>query len=423
MNLTIPHKFKPRAYQLPVLKAMDKGIKRAVCVWHRRSGKDKTLFNLMVKKAFERVGTYFYLFPTYTQGKKILWKGMDKSGFKFTDHIPPELIEKKNDTEMYIELKNGSVIQIVGTDQIDNIVGTNPIGCVFSEYSLQNPKAWDLIRPILAENGGWAIFNFTPRGKNHGWKILQQARQSDDWFHQVLSVEDTKAISEDVLEKERQEMPQEMYEQEYLCKFIDGAASFFKRIDDNLWEGNLEPQDQHSYTLGVDLAKFQDWTVITPFCLNNFRVGKQDAFNKIDYSLQKAKIESYYHQYRRGGETKIRIDSTGVGEPVFDDLSAKGLNIEPFRFSSVTRTNLLNNLAMLLEQGRIKIPNCDILVNELKSFQYVLKPTGRVAIEVPDGVHDDRVMSLALAVWECPHWEIPTKMAQEYDLYGKQSFE
>jgi hypothetical protein len=145
------------------LQAIDNGKKRAVAVWHRRAGKDKTLINLIVKKAFERVGAYYYYFPTQAQGRKILWNGIDKEGMPFLDHVPQEIIAQKKDQEMMIRLVNGSIIQLIGTDRAE-VVGPNPVGCVFSEYSLQDPRAWDFVRPILAENEGWAVFNYTPRG-------------------------------------------------------------------------------------------------------------------------------------------------------------------------------------------------------------------------------------------------------------------
>lgn len=199
---------------------METGKKRAVCVWHRRSGKDLTLFNFIITQAFIRKGIYYYLFPTYAQGKKILWEGMTKDGTKFLDFIPKELIRgKPNETEMKIEFTNGSHLQIIGTDNINSVVGTNPVGCVFSEYSLQSPVAWQFIRPILKENDGWAVFNFTPRGKNHGFDILEVAKKNN-WFYQVLTVEDTGVITPEMIEEERREgMSEEMIQQEYYCSF------------------------------------------------------------------------------------------------------------------------------------------------------------------------------------------------------------
>lgn len=417
MEISLPHNYLPRPYQLPLLQAMDSGTKRAVVVWNRRSGKDKTLINIVAKKAFERVGAYYYFFPTYSQGKKVIWDGADKDGFRFLDHFPKALIESKNDTEMKIRFKNGSIFQIVGTDNIDSVVGTNPVGCVFSEYALQDPKAWDFIRPILAENGGWAIFGYTPRGMNHGWKLLQQARSSANWFVSVLTVDETKAIGLEELEEERRHMSPELFRQEYYCDFIEGASQFFKRIDENLWDGNAEPEN-HYWQLGVDLAKHLDWTVITPFDLTTFKVAKQERFNKIDYNLQKSRIEASYFRYNQG---KIVIDSTGVGEPVYDDLVARGVSIEPYRFTEVSRLNLLNNLRILLEQDKIRIPNDPVLLNELRSMQYELSERGKIKISVPTGTHDDCVMSLALAVWGATMPVNPKNKEENFELYN-QSF-
>ena len=101
------------------------------------------------------------------------------------------------------------------------------------------------------------------------------------------------------------------------------------------------------------------------------------------------------------------IDSTGVGEPVYDDLYSRGMNILPFRFNKASRTDILKNLQILLEQDKIKIPNDEVLINELKSMTYGLSESGiSTVIQVPDGKHDDRIMSLALAVWQIPQQPI-----------------
>lgn len=224
-KIRLPYNYEPRPYQLPVLQALDKGVKRAVCTWHRRAGKDKTFINHIARSMYERVGAYYYFFPTYRQGKKVLWNGIDRNGFKFLDHIPKELRKRTDNTDMLIETNNGSIFQVVGTDKVDLIVGSNPVGCVFSEYSLQNPAAWDFIRPVLAENNGWAVFIFTPRGKNHAFTQLELARTYPDiWYSEVLTVEDTHAIPADILAQERLEIIRKdgndaLYMQEYMCDF------------------------------------------------------------------------------------------------------------------------------------------------------------------------------------------------------------
>ena len=235
-ELTIPYHFIPRDYQLPIFEAIDNWIKRIIMVRHRRAWKDKACFNIIVKKAMEEVWIYYYVFPTYSQWKKAAWDGIDKDGWKTINHIPKEIIKRKNDTEMKVELINGSIIQIIWSDNVDSIVWTNPIGIVFSEYSLQSPAVWDFLRPILAENGWWAIFNFTPRWDNHAKELLDMAKENKDWMVSIQTVDDTKAISKEVLESERQEIIQKngsdaIFQQEYYCSFdawING--SFYAEI-------------------------------------------------------------------------------------------------------------------------------------------------------------------------------------------------
>jgi phage terminase large subunit len=198
----------------------DKEGLRASLVWHRRGGKDLTSVNLCCMKMFQRVGTYWHVLPTYKQGRAIVWDGMDGTGRPFLDAFPKEIVTHKNNVEMQVTIINGSKYRVVGSDNIDSLVGTNPIGVIFSEYSLQDPHAWDYIRPILAENGGWAMFIFTPRGKNHGYKLHQMAERNPRWFHSTLGVQVTKAIKPEVIEDERQSgMAEELIQQEYYCSF------------------------------------------------------------------------------------------------------------------------------------------------------------------------------------------------------------
>jgi len=395
MEITIPHNFKaPTSYQIEYLKDTHRF---AILVWHRRARKTRTALNKQVKRIFKRTepGVCYYVLPTYKQAKQVVWDVL------INDHIPKELYDKKNDSELAIYYKNGVIQRFIGAEDYDKHRGTNPFDVVFDEFSEQPEQIWTAIfQPVLMENGGTATFVFTPKGKNHSWKLLVKAKENPLWFTSVKSVKDTNVFTEEELAEIRRNTPQALYEQEYECKFLEGASQFFKRINQNCYPKDYMLNEDGEYQLGVDLAKYNDWTVLTPFNLNTFIVHQQERFNQIDYNLQKAKIEA---MARRFNNALIMPDSTGVGDPIVEDLKARGLNIcnegAGFKFTETSRMNILNNLAILLEQDKIKIPDDEGLIAELESFQYSLSEQGKIKVKAPEGLHDDRVMSLALAVW------------------------
>ena len=154
------NKFKLRPYQIPILDAIEnKGYKRVIAILPRRAGKDLTALHLCIRECLKKVCTIFYIFPTYSQGRKILWDAITNDGIRVLDYIPDELVESKNIQLMQIRFKNGSLLQVVGSDKYNSIVGTNCHGAVFSEYALQSPMVYPLcIKPILEANDGWALF-------------------------------------------------------------------------------------------------------------------------------------------------------------------------------------------------------------------------------------------------------------------------
>ena len=177
-EIVVPEvEFIPRDYQTPLIKAvMVDGYRRVLAILPRRAGKDLTCWNILIRQAIKRVGVYWYVFPTYSQGRKILFDGIDSDGHKYLDYIPKQLVAAVNTHEMKIRLKNGSIIAVVGSDNYNNLVGTNACFMLFSEYSLQDPLAYSYLRPILMANRGIAMFISTPRGRNHLYDLFQIAR-------------------------------------------------------------------------------------------------------------------------------------------------------------------------------------------------------------------------------------------------------
>jgi len=232
-TLEVELKFQPRPYQIPLIHALNSGTKRAVWVVHRRGGKDVTAFNWCILQLLLNPGwTAFHILPTYSQAKKVIWDSSTNDGIRILDYIPSEVIESKNAHEMKIRLVNGSLYQLIGSDNIDSLVGTNPKIIIFSEYALQSPVAWEYLRPILDVNKGYAVFISTPRGKNHFYDLLNMAKSNKEWFCEVLSIKDTGVLNEEDIDKIRSEgVSDELIQQEYYCSFNRGVeGSYYGRL-------------------------------------------------------------------------------------------------------------------------------------------------------------------------------------------------
>ena len=241
-DIQLPNGFVPRPSQAALMRHFDNGGRRGVYCWPRRYGKDLTALHQTIKMAHERPGMYFHMLPNHNQARKVLWDAFSNDGRRIIDvAMPPEIRESTNESEMKIKLKCGALWQLVGSDYYNSVMGSNPFGLVFSEAALTDPRAWNFFRPILAANDGWAMFISTPRGFNQFHELLEYAKTDLTWDWSHLTVHDTKHISQQVLDSERAQMPDELYRQEYLCDFsaANVGAIFGRYIEEAEREGRL----------------------------------------------------------------------------------------------------------------------------------------------------------------------------------------
>lgn len=229
VQIRLPNNWAPRPYQKKAWKYLMDGGKRASLAWHRRAGKDDLCLHFAAIACHERVGGVWHLLPEAAQARKAIWLAVNPHTGKrrIDEAFPKELRESTNDQEMLIRFKNGSTWQVVGSDNFDSLVGSSPMGLVFSEYAVANPSAWAYLRPILLENDGWAIFISTPRGKNHFHSLHKGALQDSSWLHQTLTNDETKVFTPEQLQSELRELQDEhgdtfgknLWLQEYFCSF------------------------------------------------------------------------------------------------------------------------------------------------------------------------------------------------------------
>ncbi len=183
--------WRPRHYQQAAWDYLERGGKHAELVWHRRSGKDELGLHRTAVASFERVAGYWYMLPEYKQARKAIWDAINPhTGKKRIDEAFPVAVRKTTrNQEMMIELLNGSNFQVVGSDNPNSLVGSPPVGIVYSEWALSNPASRAYLRPIILENDGWQIFNTTPRGRNHAHRTLVAAKKDPKAFAQILDAD------------------------------------------------------------------------------------------------------------------------------------------------------------------------------------------------------------------------------------------
>lgn len=346
MKIVLPHHYSPRSYQAKPFIDYDRGIRRFINVWHRRAGKDKTWLNFTIARMMERVGLYVHVLPTYKQAKGIIWEGIGADGFRFMDHFPPDLVESKNETELKITLRNGSIYRLLGSDNIDQLVGMNPVGMVFSEFMIQDPTAWALLSPIVAENKGWAAFIFTPRGSNnHAFDLWEANKNNPDWSTSILTVDQTRRDSEGedgtpVVTKEQVEaeirsgnMDRDTAQQEYYCSFNGTfSGSFYGNIITTLRQRDQickVPYDPSLLTHTFwDLGRHDPTAIWFIQTLRGFEYRVIDYYEEegygLDYHIRQVKLKPYVYgehyaphdieikEYTTGTERKVAAQRLGI---------------------------------------------------------------------------------------------------------------
>jgi hypothetical protein len=196
--------------------------------WGRRTGKSTLAVNYTFIQALRVVGRYWIVAPTYKQAKSIYWVDI------IYNHIPKELIKKKNEQELAITLVNGSVIELKGTDNEDSLRGSGVKGIVLDEYAFMKPTVWDLIlRPMITDSKGWAIFISTPNGFNHFAQLSDKARnsQNKNWAYFHATTYDNPHIDDEEIEEIKKDTTEDQFAQEYMAEFRKMEGLVYKAFD------------------------------------------------------------------------------------------------------------------------------------------------------------------------------------------------
>jgi len=306
-----------------------------------------------------------------------------------------------------IETIFDSVVEGKSADRPESLVGTGLDLVVMDEASRIKEVAWkQALRPTLMDSQGKMIAISTPRGMNWFHDLFVRGQSGEKDYASFKFPSSTNPyIKKEELDAILQDMPQVMYRQEILAEFIEDAGAMFRKIYDAVKGGFEEPQDNVEYVGGVDPAKYQDFTVIWIARRDNNHCIYKDRFKDIDWTLIKDRIKNASEKYNNA---QMFLDSTGVGDPIYDDLDKMGVNIEPYKFTNESKLNLISNLSLMLENSEISYPQDDNLLNELKVYSYEALPSGKYRYQAPEGLHDDDVTALMLCAWGLNNQSEPT---------------
>ena len=373
---TFPDHWELRPYQQSAWKALSQGIRRAVLLWHRRAGKDSVALHWTVRQAGKTPGVYWHVFPTAKQGRKVIWDGVTRNGRPVLEAWPRERIVGRSEADMKLKFENGAVWQVVGSDNYNEaLIGANPTGLVLSEYALQDPRAWDYLRPILAENGGWAVFAYTPRGRNHGYDLFRMAERTDGWFAQRLTASDTGAVTDDAIAAERASgMPDELIEQEFHCSFEAAlvGAIYGRPMADALREGRIG-RVPHDPVLPVDTwwdLGVADATAIWFVQRAGGEIRMIDYLEAagagIDHYVKALHAKPYVYRDHIA-PFDIRVRELGTGRSRFEQAHSLGLTFRVL--PKLPLADGINAVRTILPRCRFDIGACERGIEALRQYQ------------------------------------------------------
>ena len=225
--------FVPEAFQWPVINAIEKDkIKNAILVWNRRAGKDITCLNILIRQALKRRGSYLYMLPQQKQARQVIFQGMTYEGKPLLSYIPEALIVKKLQNSMEVHLINGSIVYFCGSNAYEYYRGISPMGLVMSEAAFSHPNCLPTFIPALERNDAFTLLISTPNGHNWFHDLYERAQNSDTWFTEILTIEETKTQTPEEVEQQITDgkISWDRAQSEYYCRFDIGAVgSYYSR--------------------------------------------------------------------------------------------------------------------------------------------------------------------------------------------------
>jgi len=358
----------------------------------RRFGKTMLGVDLLVDKAIDGCLVGWFS-PTYRMLNEV-WKAIHETTRPLHSRVSLQ--------EHRIELITGGVIDCWSLDAYDSVRGRKYHRVIIDEAAMVPDlgDAWQAaIRPTLTDYTGDAFFLSTPKGINFFHECYSRGvdQTQSEWKAWHAPTTANPYIDPAEVESARQELPEQVFRQEYLAEFLQNDGAVFRNIDACL-SPDTGDHKGHRLFAGVDWGQQNDFTVISVVCATCHREVELDRFNKIEWAFQRARLKAVMDRW---GVLAVVAESNSIGQPNLEALVREGLPVRGFETTASSKPPLIQSLALALE--RVECQWLPDPVGRVELLSYEAKrnaTTGRVSYSAPSGGHDDTVMARALA-WEC----------------------
>jgi len=342
-----------------------------------------------------------------------------------TRKILAPVCSRVSEQEKRMEFMGGGVLEFWSLENKDAGRSRKYKGVIIDEAGLVPglEEIWyNAIRPTLTDLKGEAWLLGTPKGRNFFWTAYTFGRDEfePEWASWQMPTLTNPHIDPAEIEAARRQMPERSFQQEYEAIFLDESGGVFRNVRASVDKGRKDnelPSPSHAYRIGIDIARINDFTVIAVLD----EKGRQvyfERFNQISWERIEASIVRVARMYGATTETyrpalsMCVMDSTGIGDPLYERLARQKIRVTPFTFTNASKGAAIDRLALEIEQGRIRLMDIETQTNELLAYQYELTASRNVRMNAPAGMHDDCVIALALAVStpsRSPHLSPPPK--------------
>jgi hypothetical protein len=336
-------------------------------------------------------GKCWWLAPTYRMAGEV-WRDLRRTCRKF-ENI------KVNVEAMRLDMvdKDGS-ISIRSAHQPDHLRGAGLDLVVLDEAAYMLPDVWpEVIRPMLLERQGGALFISTPYGRNWFWEIYQLGLDpaQPEWRSFHYTSYDNPLIPKDEIDELRRTTPERVFRAEYLAEFIDDEGQVFRGVREAATAPTqTQPIPGRQYAAGIDWGRSSDYTVISILDAETRQLVAIDRFNQVGWELQRGRLQALCERWQPG---TIWAEENSIGSVNIEALQTEGLPVRPFKMTATSKKPLIEALALAIERGEIALLPDETLLSELTAYEMQRLPGGGLRFSNPPGLHDDCVISLALA--------------------------